>query len=167
MNFNKDLLVLARKLIKLALKNNIKITVAESCTGGLLSALITSISGSSNVFECGFITYSNESKNRLLNVDDKLLKGFGAVSKEVADAMANGAVRNSNSNLSVAITGIAGPKSDDTNKAVGLVFISSFLDKNNELISKKFQFDGNRDEIRNLSVKNALNLLILQIKNAF
>ena len=165
MHFDQELIDLAQKLIDLALKNNIKIATAESCTGGLLSGLITSISGSSNIFDCGFVTYSNNSKNKLLGVNNILLEKFGAVSVEIANEMARGALKNSSANLVISITGIAGPKSDETKKPVGLVYISAFSQKNNELISKKFQFNGNRDEIRNLSVKNAINLLIWQIEN--
>jgi len=165
MNFSTELLDLSYKLVRLAIKNNIKISTAESCSGGLVSALITCVSGSSEVFDCGFITYSNDAKNKMIGVNQSLLKEFGAVSKEVADKMAQGVIKNSNANLSISITGVAGPNSDNSNKKVGLVFISSFNKNTNKLISKKFEFDGNRDQIRNLSVKKAILILIDQINN--
>lgn len=163
--FSQDLLNLAQELVKLAAKNNVKIATAESCTGGLVSGLITAISGSSQILDCGLVTYSNEAKNKLLKVSNIYLEKFGAVSEEVANEMALGAIKNSDANLSVSITGIAGPNKDDSDKPVGLVYISSFFERNNKLISKKFQFEGNRDEIRNSSIKNAIQLLILQIEN--
>lgn len=167
MNFSQELTNLANKLVKLAIKNQIKLTTAESCTGGLVSGLITSISGSSEIFDRAFITYSNIAKNELLEVKKESLEKFGAVSYQIADEMAQSAVKKSAADLSISITGIAGSNSDNSKKEVGLVYISSFFTKNNNLISKKFQFSGNRDEIRNLSVKNAINLLIEQIENAF
>ena len=159
MNFSQELINQAKLFLILAKSKNIKLVTAESCTGGLLSGLITSIPGSSQVFDCGFVTYSNSAKNKSLNVDNDLLAKFGAVSEEVAKAMAIGAITNSNADISLAITGIAGPESDETTKKVGLVFIA-FFDKNNEkLLSKKFEFEGDRDSIRNLSLKNALLIL--------
>lgn len=165
MNIDQEITKSIKKLFKLALENNIKITSTESCTGGLLSSLITEISGSSAIFDCGFVTYSNNSKNLLLEVRNNSLETFGAVSKEVAEEMAIGAIKKSQANLSVAITGIAGPNSDSTNKKVGLVFISSFNKVSNQLITKKFEFDGNREFIRKSSVLSAINLLIKQISN--
>lgn len=165
MQFSEELLDLGQKLLNLASKNKIKIVTAESCSGGLLSALITCASGSSFVFDCGFVTYSNEAKHSLLGVRNKSLEQFGAVSQEVADEMAIGAIKNSRGDLSVSITGIAGPTSDDTKKKVGLVYISAFNKKTQKLISKRFEFDGTRDQIRFSSITHAINLLIESIKN--
>ncbi len=164
MIFSEELLILAKELINLSLRKNLKISTIESCTGGLTASLITSISGSSQVFDCGLVTYSNESKNKLLGITNELLEKFGAVSEEVANAMAISMTK-SNANLTVSITGIAGPNSDKSTKKVGLVFISSFNKNNNKLLSRKFEFKGNREEIRSLSVKNAILILIEQIKN--
>ncbi len=163
MNFSLDLFKRAQKLFDLACKSNIKIVSAESCTGGLLSALITEIAGSSQIFERGFVVYSNLSKQQNLGVNAKTLNDFGAVSEEVAKEMAIGALKNSQANLSIAITGIAGPESDDTKKPVGLVYISSFNNLNNNLLVKKFNFLGNRAEIRNSTVLEAIEILITQI----
>jgi PncC family amidohydrolase len=163
MYFNYRSLSQAQKLLDLAVKKNIKIVSAESCTGGLISALITEISGSSKVFDRGFVTYSNEAKKENLGVLEETLSEFGAVSSQVASQMAIGAVKNSNANLSIAITGIAGPKSDDTEKPVGLVFIASFNDLNKKLIVEEFVFYGNRSQIRNLTLQSALEILISQL----
>jgi nicotinamide-nucleotide amidase len=166
MNFNNKLLTQAGKLVALALKSNSIITTAESCTGGLISSLITSISGSSSIFDCGFVTYSNNSKNKSLGIENEILETFGAVSEQVAKQMSRMAInKSSRANLSISTTGIAGPNSDGSSKKVGLVFIASFNKKNDKLIVRKFQFSGDRDEIRNLSVLNAVLILIEQIEN--
>jgi PncC family amidohydrolase len=159
-----NLLQKAQRLFELAAAKNIKIVSVESCTGGLLAALITQISGSSQIFERGFVTYSNRAKIEDLGVNEQILQQFGAVSKEAAEQMAKGAVANSQADLSIAITGIAGPNSDNSKKPVGLVYIASFNDLNKKLIVKKFNFDGCRQQIRLLSVENAINILISQIK---
>ncbi|MFT6106592.1 MAG: nicotinamide-nucleotide amidase [Rickettsiales bacterium] len=163
MNFDDQLKELVKKLLDLALLSGTKIASAESCTGGLISGLITQIAGSSKMFDRGFVTYSNEAKMQNLGVLKKTLDEFGAVSQQVAEEMAIGAIKNSNANLSIAVTGIAGPISDDTNKPVGLVFISSLNDLNQNLIVEKFQFDGNRSEVRNAAITNALKILIFQL----
>ncbi len=163
MNFDQKLINQAQKLFNLALKNNIKIASAESCTGGLVSALITEIAGSSQIFERGFVVYSNLSKEQNLGVSSKTLNDFGAVSEETAKEMAIGAFKNSNANLSIATTGIAGPKSNDTKKPVGLVYISSFNNLNKKLVVEKFNFSGNRAQNRILTVSNAIEILINQI----
>jgi PncC family amidohydrolase len=163
MNFGKKLIILAENLHLLAKINNYKITTAESCTGGLVSGLITSIAGSSEIFECGFVTYCNDAKVKLLNIDNQFLKEHGPYNQKTADDMAINSLEKSKANLSISITGEA-----QTNKInnSGMVFISSFNKKNNKLISKKFQFKGNREKIRELAIIEAMNLLILQINNA-
>ncbi|MCE3255012.1 MAG: competence/damage-inducible protein [Rickettsiaceae bacterium] len=165
MNFDLELKKQSQKLLDLALKSNIKIAVAESCTGGLLCALITEIAGSSQIFDRGFITYSNLSKQQELGVETKALNDFGAVSEEVAKQMAIGAIKNSSSVLSIATTGIAGPKTDESQKPVGLTYISSFNKLSNNLITKKFIFSGNRHENRIMTVKNAIEILIENCSN--
>lgn len=162
--FDKKLISSAKKLFNLAKKKQIKITTAESCTGGLVSSLITSIAGSSEIFDRGFVVYSNESKTEILGVKKSTLKKFGAVSSEVAKELAIGAIKNSNANISLAITGIAGPKSD--NKPVGLVYIASFNKLTKKLINNELHFSSNRDEIRLSSVKEAIKILTLQITNS-
>ncbi len=165
MNFNQELLNQAQKLFDLAVKSNIKIVSSESCTGGLISSLITEISGSSKIFERGFVVYSNLAKEQNLGVDTKILNQFGAVSEEVAKEMAIGAIKNSQANLSIAVTGISGPDGGSDDKPVGLVYISSFNNLNKKLIVKKFNFSGSRSENRILTVQNALTILISQIND--
>ena len=114
---------LIKKIINLSIKRKIKISVAESCTGGLLSSTITSVSGSSKIFKLGLITYSNESKIKLLRIPKKLLKKYGAVSEQVCRAMVINVSKISKSKISIAITGIAGPKGGNKKKPVGLVFV--------------------------------------------
>lgn len=164
--FSEELLNSAQKLFNLAKKANVKIASAESCTGGLVSSLITEISGSSEIFDRGFVVYSNTAKIENLNVKNSTLDKFGAVSLEAAKEMAVGALQNSNANLSIAITGIAGPDGGSADKPLGLVYISSFNSVNNNLIAKKFNFSGNRNEVRMATVKNAVEILINQIENA-
>ncbi len=165
-NFSKELQILASQLVDLAMSKDISIITCESCTGGLLSSVITSISGSSKIFNYGLVTYSNESKMNLLNINSKIIADYGAVSREVAELMAkNSILKDPDSDLSIAITGIAGPNSDNSEKEVGLVYISSFFKKNNNLISKKFNFKGDRDQIRNFSVIESVKILINQLQN--
>ena len=166
MNFNLELLDQAHKFFNLSLKNNIKIVSAESCTGGLIASLITEIAGSSQIFDRGFVVYSNLAKEQNLGVSNKTLNQFGAVSREVAQEMAIGAVKNSNANLSIATTGIAGPDGGTDEKPVGLVYISSFNNLNQNLVIQEFNFSGNRSENRILTVQNSLKILISQIQNA-
>ena len=146
-------------LADLMLENKLKLATAESCTGGMLSQYITSMSGSSNWFECGYITYSNESKIHSLGVDANVLHEYGAVSDIIAEQMAIGALKNSAADLSVSITGIAGPEGGNEQKPVGSVFIAicKKLEKPN---TSFFQFEGNRDAIRQQSTYMAIKLMI-------
>lgn len=135
----------------------LKIVTAESCTGGLISGLFTEISGSSKIFDRGFVVYSNQSKIDILGVDENLIKNHGAVSFKVCEAMLAGVLKNSKANLAIAITGIAGPIGDTVNKKVGNVFIGVGNLENREIL--EFNFSGNRQKIRNLSIENALEIL--------
>ncbi|MFC1659370.1 CinA family protein [Pseudomonadota bacterium] len=157
--FSKKLIKKAQKLIKICREKNIKVVTAESCTGGLVSTLITSISGSSAVFDRGFVTYSNEAKMELLEVDRDVLQEKGAVSKEVSNAMVMGALANSNANLGVSITGIAGPNGGTEKKPVGLVHISACIN-NTVLQHKRNIFKGSREEIRNSSTETAIDMML-------
>ena len=138
------------------------ITTAESCTGGLLAAALTHRPGSSKIFDRGFVTYSNEAKTTSLNVPPELLEQHGAVSPEVAQAMAQGALENSLADLTVSITGVAGPDGGSEAKPVGLVYFGYAL-KNGSSGSIKANFDGNREEVRgqaaNLALKQMLAVL--------
>jgi nicotinamide-nucleotide amidase len=138
-------------------KAKAKLVTAESCTGGLVAAAITDFSGVSSVYERGFITYSNEAKTEELGVPAELIEKYGAVSPEVAKSMAEGAISNSRGNISVAITGIAGPTGGSAEKPVGLVYIATSYNGNTN--SQEFSFTGSRDDIRQEAVAKAIELL--------
>jgi nicotinamide-nucleotide amidase len=138
-----------------------RISTAESCTGGLISALLTSVPGSSDVFDRGFVTYSNESKVQMLGVPARLISEDGAVSASVASAMANGALAVSEADSAVAVTGIAGPGGGSAEKPVGLVFIAVALRGEEGTYVEEFRFeDLGRDHIRNETAKMALEMLL-------
>ena len=157
MNFSAKLITKISAINQKLSQENLKITCAESCTGGLLSGLFTEIDGSSKIFDRGFIVYSNQSKIDLLNVDKKLLEEFGAVSEEVALAMARGALENSQANIAIAITGIAGPTGATLDKKVGTIFVALVAKNFNQV--EKFIFGNNRNENRNLTLENSLIML--------
>lgn len=157
MNFSPKLINKIIEINQKLVQENLKITCAESCTGGLLSGLFTEIEGSSKIFDRGFVVYSNKSKIDLLNVDKKLLEEFGAVSEEVALAMARGALENSQANIAIAITGIAGPTGATLDKKVGTIFIA--LVTKNFIQVEKFIFGNNRNKNRNLTLENSLIML--------
>ena len=134
-----------------------KVATAESCTGGLIAACLTAIPGSSAVVERGFVTYSNESKIQLVGVRPDLIAREGAVSEAVARAMAAGAFAASPADLSIAVTGIAGPSSDNTSKPVGLVHIAA-AHRDGRVVHARYVFPGNRTTIRLASVAAAFAL---------
>lgn len=119
--FPSDLTARAADLIDRCRRNGLMLATAESCTGGLIAGLITSVSGSSDVLECGFVTYSNAAKTRMIGVPADLIARVGAVSEEVARAMAEGALANSAADVAIAVTGVAGPGGGTATKPVGLV----------------------------------------------
>ncbi len=157
LNYSPDFLDKITKINNELLTKNIQVVLAESCTGGLLSGLFTEISGSSKIFDRGFIVYSNQSKIDILGVDENLIKKYGAVSFRVCEAMLVGALKNSKGNLAIAITGIAGPIGDTINKKVGNVFIGIGNSQNHKVL--EFNFSGNRQQIRYLSIENALEII--------
>lgn len=149
----------AAVLIATATARGVTIATAESCTGGLVAGLLTSISGSSAVVDRGFVTYSNEAKAEMLGVDAELIRAKGAVSAEVARAMAAGALAHSRATLTVSITGIAGPGGGSPEKPVGLVHFGSAR-TGREVVHVERRFgDIGRDEVRLASVEQALALL--------
>lgn len=159
MFFTSDLIAKVQKILKTAERKNLKITCAESCTGGLLSALFTEVAGSSKVFERGFITYSNQAKTDLLQVSENLLAKHGAVSPETAAAMAKGATKNSQAQIAIAITGIAGPDGASKEKPIGLVYIATYNKNSDQAIVRKFNFSGDRSEVRKSAVAAALEMV--------
>jgi nicotinamide-nucleotide amidase len=143
--------------------NKLTIATAESCTGGLVVALLTSIAGSSDVVDCGFVTYSNSAKQKMLGVAREIIERHGAVSQQCAIAMAEGAIANSSANLSVSITGIAGPGGGSAEKPVGLVHFASTL-KGKPTLHRQENFGKlGREQVRNASVAVALTLLETQL----
>ncbi len=149
----------AYKLIKILTRKKLKISFAESCTGGLLSSSITSISGSSKVFSLGLITYSNKAKIKFLHVPEKIILKYGAVSYETCFYMVKNLSKISKTNISLSITGIAGPKGGTKEKPVGLVYIG--VKKGNKIHIKKFLFKNkNRVSIQRSTVNKALNLIL-------
>lgn len=146
---------LSERLGFLLLNGNLKIATAESCTGGGLSEIITRIPGSSQWFDRGFVTYSNESKQEMLNVAEDILDSFGAVSEQTALAMAQSALSNSAADIAVSITGIAGPDGGTKDKPVGTVCLA-WAQKQSETKSTRVLFNGNRDDVRSQSSLMAL-----------
>ena len=155
---------IAKEVFELASQKNSVIASAESCTGGLLSSAITGVPGSSLIFECGFVTYSNFSKMKLLNVNQLTLESFGAVSEEVAAEMAIGALKNSKANIAISITGIAGPGGSDT-KPEGMVCFSVALEKDMKLTKTKQFGPLGRDTVREKATIHGLNLLKSAMSN--
>ena len=160
LNNSLKLYKLASKIINKCSSKKLKISVAESCTGGLISSIITSIPGSSNVFECGFITYSNNSKRKFLNVSQNTLNLYGAVSEEVVIEMVNGLKLRTQSDILLAISGIAGPGGGTKDKPEGLVWISYAL-KNNNIKTAKQKFGPiGRELVREKSSIESLKYVI-------
>ena len=150
---------LLQKVVKLLSKKRLKISLAESCTGGLLSSSITSISGSSKVFTLGLVTYSNLAKINILKVPKKIIIKHGAVSYETCSSMVKNINKISKTNISLSITGVAGPKGGTRRKPVGLVFIG--IKKGNKTLIKKFLFKNKkRSSIQKATVNKALNLIL-------
>lgn len=157
---------LAEKLVKVSTAKGVMIATAESCTGGMVSAAITDIAGSSAVFERGFVTYSNDAKVELLDVPSRLIQQYGAVSAEVACAMAEGAINHSRATISVSITGIAGPGGGSAEKPVGLVHFATAV-KGSDIIHFERHFgDLLRGAIRRAAVDVALQALIDRVNNS-
>ncbi len=150
-------------LVRRLAKKKLKISIAESCTGGLLASSITSISGASKVFNLGLVTYSNQAKIKILNVNKDTIKRYGAVSRECCLAMVNNLSKISKANINISITGIAGPKGGTKQKPVGLVYIG--IKKNNKTSINRCLFRGKkRSLIQKATVKKALNLVFRIIK---
>ncbi len=154
---------LSQKIVRLLTKKRLKISFAESCTGGLLSSTITQISGSSKVFTIGLVTYSNQSKINTLKVPKNTIRKYGAVSYETCLSMVKNLNKISKTNISVSVTGIAGPKGGTKKKPVGLVFIG--IKKNNKTLVRKYLFKNKkRTSIQRAAVNKALNLILSFLK---
>ena len=154
---------LSQKVVKLLTKKKLKISFAESCTGGLLSSAITSISGSSKIFTLGLVTYSNQAKINMLKVSKNIIRKQGAVSYETCLSMVKNLNKISKTNISVSVTGIAGPKGGTKKKPVGLVFIC--IKKGNKTLVKKHLFKNKkRISIQRAAVIKSLNLILNFLK---
>ncbi len=154
---------LSQKIVKLLCKKKIKISFAESCTGGLLSSSITSISGSSKVFTIGLVTYSNQAKINILKVPKKIIIKHGAVSYDTCLSMVKNLNKIAKTNISLSITGIAGPKGGTKEKPVGLVYIG--IKKGDKILVQKNYFKNNtRSLIQKAAVNKALNLILRFVK---
>lgn len=155
---------LVKVLAELARDQQVRIATAESCTGGWVAQEITALAGSSDWFECGFVTYSNEAKTRMLGVSPELFVTDGAVSEAVVIAMAEGAVVNSLANLSVSISGVAGPGGGTPEKPVGTVWIGWYCE--GVVDARCFHFTGDRQAVRSSAVTEALKGLIKQLSKS-
>lgn len=160
MSFPPDILALAKQVIETYAREKKRIVTAESCTGGLVAAALTSIPGSSDVFERGFVSYSYDSKTDLLGVLPETLTKFGAVSDEVAEAMAQGALEYSMADVAVSITGIAGPGGGLPNKPVGLTYFGLAAREGGTCFHLHHTYAGDRESVRLSCVREALKLLL-------
>ena len=147
-----------KSLVKILSKKKIKISFAESCTGGLLASSITSISGASKIFNLGLVVYSNKAKIKFLKVNKNIIRKYGAVSHECCLAMVNNLSKISKATINVSITGIAGPNGGTKQKPVGLVYIG--LKKGKKIQINKCLFKGKRSSIQRATVKKALDLVL-------
>lgn len=156
---NQDIDKITQELSQMLKSKGFKLVTAESCTGGGLSYYLTNLPGSSNWFERGFVTYSNSAKEECLGVNPEILTQFGAVSDETAKAMAEGALRHAQAEVSVAITGIAGPDGGSKDKPVGTVWIAC-AGISKKTLSQMNVFSGNRLNIREQSIEQAIKNLL-------
>ena len=154
---------LNKKIVSLLKRKRLKVAIAESCSGGMLSSAITSVSGSSKVFTMGLVTYSNKAKTNVLKVPKRIISKYGAVSVQCCMSMLNNLSKISKSKVYISVTGIAGPKGGSKQKPVGLVYIGIKIGK--KVVINKCNFKNNgRTYIQRLTVKKTLNLLISLIK---
>lgn len=149
---------LVQKLSTALVDAGCRVCTAESCTGGLIAKTCTDLAGSSDWFERGFVTYSNAAKSEMLAVPPTIIEDYGAVSEPVAAAMASGALRHSHADYAIAVTGVAGPGGGSAEKPVGSVWIA--VASSEQLISKLFQFDGDRAAVRDATLNAALEMLL-------
>lgn len=147
---------LAQKVGETLLQKGMKLATAESCTGGWVAQAVTAVPGSSGWFDCGFVSYSNTAKQKMLGVERDVLEQHGAVSEPVVAQMAEGALRNSEANIAVAISGIAGPDGGTEDRPVGTVWMAWAIEGHPTVTCLSF-FNGDRDEVRQQAVEQALD----------
>ena len=162
MRIDEKLFALAHAVGRAALARRVRIATAESCTGGLIAGVITAVAGSSDWFECGYVTYSNAAKMRDLGVGAGTLESFGAVSEQTVREMAEGALRVSGATVALAVSGIAGPDGGTAEKPVGLVWFCAAARAGAaiDIIAEELRFDGDRAAIRHRAVQHALRLIL-------
>ncbi len=164
---DRETIIEVKDTLDMAREAGLMIATAESCTGGLVAAALTSVPGSSSVFERGFVTYSNQSKTELLGVEAALIEEHGAVSEQVARAMAEGVLERSRADLAVSVTGIAGPGGGSRKKPVGLVHFACAA-RDGETIAIRFNYgDIGRGEVRMQALLSALGLLRQQMAGSY
>lgn len=164
--FPADIIAKAEAVLAAARAKKLKIATAESCTGGLIGGALTEIAGSSDVFDRGFVTYSNEAKATVLKVPTEILRAHGSVSRETAIAMVEGALARSRADIAVAVTGVAGPGGGTVEKPVGLVhFASARKGAEPQPLERRFS-DAGRTQVRLDTVRQALDMLLDEIKRA-
>ncbi len=157
-----DIIQLAERVLREAQAHELMLATAESCTGGLIAAALTGVAGASNVFERGFVTYSNAAKSELLGVDPDLIETHGAVSEPVAQAMAQGAIAASAADIAVAVTGVAGPGGGTALKPVGMVCFGLASRGESAAVTRRFG-DLGRDAVRRASLIEGLELVLAQL----
>jgi nicotinamide-nucleotide amidase len=157
--FSNEQLTMAEAVLAACRDAGLKLATAESCTGGLISGCLTAVAGSSDVVDRGFVTYTNEAKSQLLGVELAMFDLHGAVSEEVARAMAEGAINNSDAQISIAVTGIAGPSGGSSEKPVGLVHIAAAKD-GAETLHERHVYSGDREAVRTKTVSTALEMVL-------
>lgn len=157
----KEDMTLEETVVSLLKKKGLKLTTAESCTAGLLAGRVMNVAGASEVYDEGYITYSNEAKHRILGVKEKTLEEHGAVSHKTAYEMAEGAAKVANADAALSVTGIAGPGGGTAEKPVGLVYIGCYL--NGQIRTVEFRFTGDRAQNRECAVTEALTILKEQL----
>lgn len=162
--YGVDYTCIEEAVVELLREKKLKVATAESCTGGFISKRITNVSGSSEVFECGVVSYANRIKSEILGVSEDDLKKYGAVSETVARQMAEGVLKLSGADIAVSVTGIAGPNSDGTDKPVGLSYIG-LADKNNSWVTELKTSRTDRDYNRYVNASTALNMIRMYIRN--
>ena len=164
--FSDELTAQAKALLQDCREARVMVATAESCTGGLIAGCLTEIAGSSDVVDRGFVTYSNDAKNAMLEVPMALIEGQGAVSEPVARAMAEGAIAKSAADLAVAVTGVAGPGGGTADKPVGLVHLACAKRGGATLHREQHYGDLGRGGIRQATIRTALEMLAQQINGA-
>lgn len=163
-DISHELRELSEHVLSVCRTDNVMLATAESCTGGLISAALTSIPGSSDVLERAFVTYTNTAKHEMIGVPNHLFDTVGAVSRDVAAAMAQGALKNSRAQIAVSVTGVAGP-GESERKPAGLVFIG-VANQSTDVWVEECRFAGDRDAVRHASAMKSLQIVLQSIDSA-